>query len=73
MSRNPHSRRIEGEALEMIMQDVLQGMLDFTRQTCAGSSTTDLEIQSVEAAESPSSQASILPFARPRSSSTRDQ
>lgn len=48
MQNKSNSRRINGTALEMIMRDVLDGMFDFTNQTCCGCETTKMEILSVE-------------------------
>jgi hypothetical protein len=61
----PNSKRINGAALEMIMRDVLNGMFDFTHQTCRGSETAKMEILAVEKAvntSTPEQQATILPF-----------
>jgi hypothetical protein len=60
-----NSKRINGSALEMIMRDVLDGMFDFTHQTCCGSETGKMEIIAVEKAvnstpERP--QATVIPF-----------
>jgi hypothetical protein len=60
-----NSRRINGAALEMIMRDVLDGMFDFTHQTCRGSDTSKMEILAVEKAVNtcaPKRQATIIPF-----------
>jgi len=43
-----NSKRINGAALEMIMRDVLDGMFDFTHQTCCGRETGKMEIIAVE-------------------------
>jgi hypothetical protein len=60
-----NSKRINGAALEMIMRDVLDGMFDFTHQTCCGSETAKMEIIAVEKAlysTPPKPQASVIPF-----------
>ena len=41
------SRRILGSALESIMQEVLQGMKDFTREACVHGDTAAMEILAV--------------------------
>jgi len=59
------SKRIKGTALEVIMQDVLQGMTEFTSETCCGSEAAAMEIIAVEEAESNClNSAQILPFNR---------
>ena len=45
------NKRINGAALEMIMRDVMQGMLGFTHEACRGSETAKMEILAVEEAE----------------------
>lgn len=45
------SRRIMGAALESIMQEVLQGMQDFTREACVHGDTAAMEILAVERPE----------------------
>jgi len=60
-----NSKRINGAALEMIMRDVLDGMFDFTHQTCCGCETSKMEITAVEKAENsniPEQQATVIPF-----------
>lgn len=49
----PHKtgRRIVGSALESIMQDVLQGMQDFTSEACIDGDTASMEIVAVERPE----------------------
>ncbi len=65
MHNKPKDKRINGAALEMIMQDVLKGMVEFTHGTCAGSEAANMEIVAVEKAENISREASnILPFTR---------
>jgi hypothetical protein len=61
--RKLNSKRINGNALEMIMRDVMQGMHGFTREICCGSETGDMEILAVEEAENTARQnASVIPF-----------
>lgn len=63
MQNRQRDRRINGTALEMIMQDVLRGMQDFTHETCCGCNADSLEIIGVEDAGNASiRQAKILPF-----------
>jgi len=58
-----NSKRINGAALEMIMQDVLQGMNGFTNEVCSGSETGKMEIIAVEEAENnPREKATVIPF-----------
>jgi len=60
-----NSKRINRTALEMIMRDVLDGMFDFTRQTCCGSETGNMEIIAVEKAVNsgiPKQPATVIPF-----------
>jgi hypothetical protein len=66
MHNNLKDKRINGVALELIMRDVLQGMMQFTEQSCAGSSAANLEIQSIEAADNkqPLSSNNVIPFER---------
>lgn len=60
------SKRINGEALEMIMRDVLQGMCDFTQTACQGAQAANMEIIAVEKdSQTPPHTASILPFSPP--------
>jgi hypothetical protein len=57
------NKRINGDALEMIMRDVMHGMLDFTHEACCGSETAKMEILAVEEAENSATQsAAIIPF-----------
>jgi hypothetical protein len=59
------NKRINGDALEMIMRDVMQGMLGFTHETCRGSETAKMEILAVEEAEnSTQPSATVIPFPR---------
>jgi glutamyl-tRNA reductase len=46
-------KRINGSALESIMLDVLQGMQDFTSETCINGDAASMEIIAVERAEQP--------------------
>lgn len=65
MHNKLNSKRINGAALEMIMRDVLDGMFDFTHQTCCGCETGKMEIISVEKAvnsSSPQEPATVIPF-----------
>jgi len=60
-----NSKRINGAALEMIMRDVLDGMFDFTHQTCCGCETGNMEIIAVEKSVNgsiPKQPASVIPF-----------
>jgi len=50
VDNKPNSKRINGPALEMIMRDVLDGMLDFTAEACCGCETAKMEITAVEKA-----------------------
>ena len=57
------NKRINGAALEMIMRDVMQGMLGFTQETCRGSETAKMEIHAFEEAEnSTRHSATVIPF-----------
>jgi hypothetical protein len=56
-------RRIIGSALESIMQDVLQGMQDFTSEACICGDTADMEIIAVERPEHDmAGLAEVIPF-----------
>ena len=58
------SKKINGAALEMIMRDVMQGMLVFTHESCRGSETAKMEIVAVEEAENTTQHtATVIPFA----------
>jgi hypothetical protein len=58
-------KKINGAALEMIMQDVLKGMTEFTHDTCAGCDAANMDIVAVEEASNVSRDPSnILPFPR---------
>ena len=58
------NKRINGNALELIMRDVMHGMLGFTHETCRGSETATMDIISVEEAENNEQQppANVIPF-----------
>jgi len=57
------NKRINGTALEMIMRDVMQGMLGFTHETCRGSETAKMEILAVEEADNTAQDsATVIPF-----------
>lgn len=57
------SKKINGAALEMIMRDVMQGMLGFTHESCRGSETAKMEILAVEEAENTAQRtATVIPF-----------
>lgn len=67
MNNKLKDKRIRGAALETIMKDVLQGMVEFTHDTCAGCDTARLEIIAVEKASNASRKPSnIVRFPRPR-------
>jgi hypothetical protein len=57
------NKRINGNALEMIMRDVMHGMLGFTHETCRGSETAKMEILAVEEAENSTHRSeNVIPF-----------
>jgi hypothetical protein len=59
------NKRINEDALEMIMRDVMQGMIGFTQEACCGSEMAKMEILAVEEAENYTQQsAAIIPFPR---------
>ncbi|MDH3980676.1 MAG: hypothetical protein OEU91_09225 [Gammaproteobacteria bacterium] len=59
-------KKINGAALEMIMFDVLKGMVEFTHDTCAGSDAANMEIVAVEESRySRPESVNILPFPDP--------
>ena len=60
MDNRLKDKRIKGDALEMIMRDVLDGMVEFTRETCVGSKTTGMEILAVE--KPARRYAAVIPF-----------
>ena len=58
-------KRINGNALELIMRDVLEGMQDFTCECCASSSTDGMDIISLKKNRKTGRKpASIIPFPR---------
>ena len=66
MRNRLNNKRINGAALEMIMFDVLKGMVEFTHDSCAGSDAANMEIVAVEQApDTPHGPSNILPFPRP--------
>lgn len=63
----PNNKRINGNALEMIMRDVLAGMEEFTCDVCRNSQTGGLEIIALEQhCEVNETVAAVIPFARQR-------
>lgn len=63
MQDKARNTRINGAALESIMQDVLRGMQDFTCDACCSSDASGLEILSVEdPGDAARREAEILPF-----------
>jgi hypothetical protein len=57
------NRRINGNALEMIMRDVMQGMLCFTHESCRDSESAKMDILAVEEAENTTIRtATVIPF-----------
>ena len=69
MRNRLNNRRINGAALEMIMRDVLDGMTDFTQETCSGSETGRMEILAIEeAVNTAPKRINVIPFPgrRPR-------
>ena len=63
MGNSMKGKKINTDALEVIMRDVLYGMADFTQDSSCGSQLGSLEIIAVESAENPlQTTASILPF-----------
>jgi hypothetical protein len=67
MQNRKQDRRINGAALETIMQDVLRGMQEFTRDACSGCDAANLEILGVEEAGDASVlTADVLTFPSPR-------
>ena len=51
-------KRINGSALESIMLDVLQGIQDFTSETCINGDTASMEIIAVVREEQPAANSS---------------
>ncbi|MGB5539402.1 MAG: hypothetical protein WBO37_04890 [Gammaproteobacteria bacterium] len=73
MQNRQQDRRINGAALELIMQDVLSGMQDFTRDACCGCPATGLEILGVEDAGNAAVRtAQVLPFPAARGNISGD-
>ena len=60
--RHTKAQRIDGAALESIMQDVLQGIREFTSEACLCGDTTGMEILAVEKPDNPG--ADIIPLRR---------
>ena len=57
-------QRINGSALESIMQEVLDGMQAFTCEACCGTDAATMEIIAVERPADDPCLARILPFSR---------
>ncbi len=73
MQNRQQDRRINGTALELIMQDVLRGMQDFTSDTCRGCDTAGMEIIAVEEADNPApGPARLLSFPACRNNTLQD-
>jgi hypothetical protein len=69
MTNKLKDKRINGAALEQIMQDVLQGMARFTEDSCQDSCTRNLEIHSVlQDYRNDLSMKNVIPFERPKKS-----
>jgi hypothetical protein len=65
MNNKLKDKRIKGAALELIMQDVLKGMVEFTHDTCASSDAANMEIVAVEKGPgSANKPANVLAFRR---------
>jgi len=63
MGNSMKGKKINNNALEVIMRDVLYGMSDFTRDASRGSQMGKLEITAVENPDRPQpTTARILPF-----------
>ena len=63
MGNSMKGKKINNNALEVIMRDVLHGMSDFTRDASCGSQLGNLEITAVENPDRPQlATARILPF-----------
>jgi hypothetical protein len=60
--RHKTAQRIDGAALESIMQDVLQGIQEFTSEACLAGDTAGMEILAVEKPDMPG--ADIIPLRR---------
>ena len=74
MQNTRRDRRINGAALEMIMQDVLRGMADFTLDACCGCDAENLEILGVETpdGETVRSPSAVLRFPERRDGTRQD-
>jgi hypothetical protein len=73
MQNRVQDKRINGAALESIMQDVLRGLQDFTRDACRGCDAAGLEILGVEdAGDSAKRPADVVPFTAARTSGPAD-
>ena len=58
-----NEKRINGQALESIMRDVLEGMQEYTCDVCAGSVAGEMTVLSVERPDcQQSASARIIPF-----------
>ncbi len=63
MGKSMKAKKINNNALELIMRDVLHGMADFTRDASCGSQLGNLEIVAVESPYGQGQEtARILPF-----------
>ena len=72
MGNSLKGKKINNDALEVIMRDVLYGMSDFTRDTSCGCQMGDVEITAVENPDiQQPATAQILPFPGPRKGSTK--
>ncbi|MEN8108034.1 MAG: hypothetical protein ABFS22_08520 [Pseudomonadota bacterium] len=57
------NKRINGRALEVIMRDILEGMQDYTVDTCASCESGKLQILSLEKPDCRRSPlADVIPF-----------
>lgn len=74
MQNTRRDRRINGAALETIMQDVLRGMADFTLDACCGCDAANLEILGVETpdGETVRRPAAVLRFPEHRNGTLQD-
>ncbi len=64
MGRAGNDKRISGAALELIMQDVLDGMQNFTQDICSQCTHAHIDIVTVERSSNSCEAAVILPFGR---------
>jgi hypothetical protein len=72
MGNSLKGKKINNNALEVIMRDVLYGMSDFTQDTSCGSQLGDLEITAVENQDiQQPATARILPFPGPGKGSAK--